>query len=144
MCSKCGVLITNGKRQVSCCAQGGSWFSTCGTPGSSKEHTWFEGIEACKRKPTLSRVMKICLLYFFSSPTNTFAKTKMTGQTMHPVITATCPTCAATSQGKLTCCAEGASWFEKCGDPGDGKEHTWGEGLEACKGERLLWCTGAR
>ena len=44
-CTKCGTLKKNGK--LTCCAPGGSWFDKCGSGGDSKEHTWFEGIEAC-------------------------------------------------------------------------------------------------
>ena len=35
---------------MSCCARGGSWFKTCCKPGANCEHTWTEGIQACKRK----------------------------------------------------------------------------------------------
>ena len=44
-----------------------------------------------------------------------------------------CPKCGTTKYGKLTCCARGGSWFQKCGDLGDRKfEHTWAEGIQAC------------
>ena len=49
-CSKCGA---NKKKagQLSCCVKGGAWFKNCGDPGDSKfDHTWDEGIEACKGK----------------------------------------------------------------------------------------------
>ena len=43
----CGVTKKSGKH--SCCAPGGSWFQNCGDFGDSKfDHTWFEGIQACK------------------------------------------------------------------------------------------------
>ena len=49
-CLLCGKLKNNGK--LSCCAPGGSWFRKCGNTGDSKfDHTWLEGIEACKSKP---------------------------------------------------------------------------------------------
>ena len=80
---------------------------------------------------------------------------KPTGQTRHPPSTSTtttttirdtttnppktCPKCATDNQGKLTCCVKGASWFMKCGNPGRSKEHTWLEGVEACKGTLGLW-----
>ena len=45
-----------------------------------------------------------------------------------------CPKCATNNAGKLTCCARGGSWFQKCGDTGDSKfDHTWTEGIKACK-----------
>ena len=46
-CSKCGTFAKSGK--PSCCARGGAWFNKCGDPGDSNfDHTWFEGIQACK------------------------------------------------------------------------------------------------
>ena len=45
-CLKCGTLKT-GKR--SCCARGGAWFKNCGDAGDTNvDHTWAEGIEACR------------------------------------------------------------------------------------------------
>ena len=55
----------------------------------------------------------------------------MTGQSMHPRIAATCPKCAVTIQGKLSCCAEGGSWYGRCGALLD---YTWAEGVQSCKG----------
>ena len=46
-CRKCGQFKNFGK--ASCCALGGAWFNNCGDPGDSKfDHTWYEGIQACK------------------------------------------------------------------------------------------------
>ena len=46
-CATCGTFKSSGK--LSCCARGGDWFNKCGDPGDSKfDHTWFEGIQACK------------------------------------------------------------------------------------------------
>ena len=56
-----------------------------------------------------------------------------------PPITAkpstTCPTCGTTKKSKkLSCCARGGSWYKNCGDDGDSKfDHTWTEGVKACK-----------
>ena len=47
VCSKCGIIKKSGKS--SCCSRGGSWFGKCGSAGDSNhEHTWSEGILACK------------------------------------------------------------------------------------------------
>ena len=47
VCTKCGSIKKSGK--VSCCARGGSWFRNCGGSGNAKlQHTWYEGIQACK------------------------------------------------------------------------------------------------
>ena len=36
--------------------------------------------------------------------------------------------------GKHSCCARGGAWFKNCGDVGDTKfDHTWTEGIQACK-----------
>ena len=46
-CPKCGTIQKSGK--LSCCARGGAWFKKCGNVGDSKfEHTWVEGMQACK------------------------------------------------------------------------------------------------
>ena len=46
-CSKCGTAKRSGKR--SCCARGGAWFKNCGDVGKTQfDHTWVEGIQACK------------------------------------------------------------------------------------------------
>ena len=49
VCGKCGTVKRNGR--VSCCAPGGAWFLKCGDPGDSNfDHTWREGIQACRGK----------------------------------------------------------------------------------------------
>ena len=46
-CLTCGTIKKLGK--LSCCARGGSWFGKCGGIGNTKfQHTWHEGIQACK------------------------------------------------------------------------------------------------
>ena len=47
-----------------------------------------------------------------------------------------CSKCGSTKQsGKQSCCARGGAWFENCGDVGDTQfDHTWAEGIQACKG----------
>merc|ERR1712187_16326 len=55
VCPKCGTLGKFGKR--SCCGRGGSWFKNCGNPGNVKlDHTWYEGIQACKASPEQSKL----------------------------------------------------------------------------------------
>ena len=47
-CRKCGIAKRSGKR--SCCIAGGAWFKNCGDPGDSMfDHTWFQGVDVCKR-----------------------------------------------------------------------------------------------
>merc|ERR1712224_375303 len=46
-CILCGTIGKSGRR--SCCGRGGSWFRNCGSAGNAKvDHTWYEGIQACK------------------------------------------------------------------------------------------------
>ena len=57
-------------------------------------------------------------------------------------ITATsvlCPKCGAFKKdGKSSCCAPGGAWFKKCGD-GPRFQHTWADGIDACKGICQTW-----
>ena len=47
ICPNCGTVTRTGAR--SCCAPGGSWHKKCGNSGDlSFEHTWSQGIQACK------------------------------------------------------------------------------------------------
>ena len=49
VCPKCGHTKESGKR--SCCARGGAWFQNCGEADDKHfDHTWVEGIQACKSK----------------------------------------------------------------------------------------------
>ena len=48
-CPRCGTIAKSG--QMSCCGRGGSWFKSCGGAGNTKlQHTWHEGIQACKAR----------------------------------------------------------------------------------------------
>ena len=51
-----------------------------------------------------------------------------------------CPKCGKTKKGQESCCGRGGSWFNACGDPGGPKEHTWPEGIDACKGKLTTSC----
>ena len=46
-----------------------------------------------------------------------------------------CPKCAAINKsGKLSCCAPGGAWFKNCGTSGNSNtDHTWVEGMQACR-----------
>ena len=58
VCPKCGTFKKNGK--VSCCAPGGAWFKKCGTTQKS-EHTWGDGIDACKGHIERACVYVVCV-----------------------------------------------------------------------------------
>ena len=52
VCAVCGIMKTSGAR--SCCVRGGAWFKKCGDPGDVRfEHTWTEGVQACKQVSNL-------------------------------------------------------------------------------------------
>ena len=54
ICPKCGITKKSGK--MSCCGQGGSWFGNCGSASDTNaDHTWHEGLQACKGRPHFSQ-----------------------------------------------------------------------------------------
>ena len=65
--------------------------------------------------------------------TNTAARSNATTLARAVISTAKCRKCGRNPRGKLSCCAPGGYWLGKCGDEGENKEHTWSEGLRACK-----------
>ena len=130
-CRTCGVNKNNGKR--SCCLRGGTWFKNCGDPGDPKfVHTWSEGIEACKGIQYANLVLNVAV-HRACGIHNVWLST----DTGNPSVTnpsSTCSKCGPTNSGKLSCCSRGGTWFRNCGDAGDPKfDHTWSEGMEACK-----------
>ena len=47
VCPQCGFKRRSGK--LSCCSSGGAWYKNCADRVDSNfDHTWIEGIEACK------------------------------------------------------------------------------------------------
>ena len=56
VCLRCGTIGKFGK--MSCCGRGGSWFKSCGGAGNTKrQHTWHEGIQACKARSQSNTVI---------------------------------------------------------------------------------------
>ena len=48
-CPKCDMFTKSGR--ASCCAPGDAWYDKCGGAGNDHvEHTWMEGVKACRRK----------------------------------------------------------------------------------------------
>ena len=55
-CPKCGTIAKSGKS--SCCGRSGSWFENCGRAGNAKlDHTWYEGIQACRTRAQSKRAI---------------------------------------------------------------------------------------
>ena len=81
-CSKCGITKKSGKR--SCCARGGSWFNNCGDAGDMQfDHTWAEGIQACKRTSVSIELSLQVIRHrvgFISYPVNTTQPRNVTQQ----------------------------------------------------------------
>ena len=49
VCPTCGTFKKSGR--VSCCAPGGAWYKNCGGAGNRNvDHSWLQGVDACKRK----------------------------------------------------------------------------------------------
>ena len=56
ICTKCG--ITNKTGRHSCCARGGAWFKNCGDADDTQfDHTWIQGMQACKSKLWSVRIL---------------------------------------------------------------------------------------
>ena len=67
----------------------------------------------------------------------TCAELTTTSATTTPTIKKTCPVCSTFKKSdQFSCCAPGGAWFSKCGGTLRGvSEHTWMEGVDACKGK---------
>ena len=50
-CPKCGTIKKT--KQSSCCAPDGAWANNCGGANSKLDHTWSQGIRACKGAASL-------------------------------------------------------------------------------------------
>ena len=174
LCLKCVTVKRSG--ESSCCARGGAWFKTCGDTSDAKfNHTWAEGIQACKSAlcGETELCVELCQAYFQWSdmsccrhsghvwPVTTwctidtsclfgFLNVRISTEPTTPSVSSMrssngCPKCATIKKsGKLSCCARGGAWFQKCGDAGDSNfDHTWVEGIQACKSTLLRdWFRG--
>ena len=74
-------------------------------------------------------------LYIFTKTVRSGAKQTQFSKTTTAMVSRACLKCGATKKsGKRSCCAPGGAWFKNCGDAGDIKfDHTWTEGVQACK-----------
>ena len=73
-----------------------------------------------------------------TTPTTTTSTTTTGATSTITTSTATtaCPRCVSEESGRFSCCARGGGWFNNCGNPGDPNvDHTWNEGIQACRGE---------
>ena len=118
-CPQCGII--DSKHGIhSCCAQGGTWFRRCGHD-QNFDHTWAEGVEVCKGEITAPTIT--------SPPINRSINSRS-------MIAKTCSKCGINEKSdKRSCCAPGGAWFKNCGSARNRTiDHTWVEGVEACRG----------
>ena len=117
-CPKCA---TNSKGQLTCCAPAGAWYGTCTENPNDGGHTWTEGWESCNRKFARDTIPSSA-----GSLTNFGTVLKADG----PV----CSQCARVKRtSRYSCCARGGAWFNNCGGSDSSFDHTWSEGLQACR-----------
>ena len=117
VCSKCA---TNSKGELTCCAPGGAWYGTC-TEDPNDEHTWTEGWQTCNRKMPLGTI---------PLSSGSLADFGMVLKADDPV----CSQCARIKDtSRYSCCARGGAWFNNCGGSDSSFDHTWSEGLQACR-----------
>ena len=130
-CPKCAVIDRLG--ELSCCATNASWHKNCGRTGDSNfEHTWTEGFKACKNTERLSLTTV--------APNHRHITVFQIQAKIMAATVFVCPQCAIDQSGKASCCAPTASWYQNCGRIGDSDfEHTWKEGLQACKDDERLF-----
>merc|ERR1712032_118749 len=114
MCTKCGTTMKSGK--ASCCAPGGAWFKKCGDPGDSNfDHTWFEGIQACKSKFTADPLGSTTITTSTATITTTLATITTTSKPEGPpsttattIVSSKCIKCGIIKNSKTgirSCCA---------------------------------------
>jgi len=131
--------------QLSCCAKGGAWFKKC---GANADHSWVDGIKACKRKTVEENrdmTCKQCGTYAKSGRSSCCAPggswSDKCGRDAQyswgegfQACKSECARCATIKKnGKSSCCAPGGAWANTCGSGKDKDAlHTWAEGIRAC------------
>ena len=85
------------------------------------------------------RVVVAHIIHLYVKTVRSDTATPLPSKPASEMVSLVCPKCGTTKKsGKLSCCARDGAWFKNCGDAGDKKfDHTWVEGIEACK--RKFW-----
>ena len=124
----------------------GSSTSTIERPleGSELDLAQFAGGDCLRFTVHWTRMLRHCI----TNPCPQSARSGTTTPLDMPAIKVTSSACSkcgtVKKSGKHSCCARGGAWFKKCGDVGDKNvDHTWAEGVQACKSnvERLTFVT---
>ena len=134
MCSKCAVISRFGT--LSCCAPNASWYQNCGRNGDPNfSHTWEDGFKACKYAAKLSLLTTAMNQEEATVVQTGTVQTIIEREIMVAASSPVCPRCAMVKRsGKLSCCARSGSWYKNCARTSDSAfEHTWNEGLAACR-----------
>ena len=88
VCPKCAVIKKSGK--LSCCAPGGTWSQNCGTSRNSNvDHTWVEGVQACKHIVSLFSDISKSQFISINQTTNAQSLNDVEQKTIGPSLTST-------------------------------------------------------
>ena len=115
--SACGVCGKNDAGTANCCSEGGAWHGSC---GDGAEHTWQAGFNACNGAAVQE-----------AAADQTAAGPEPTAGGGPRDASLSCSACGTNGAGESNCCSSGGAWQGKCGN---GAEHTWQAGFDACNG----------
>lgn len=112
-CSKCGITKKSGIN--SCCARGGAWFKKCGDDGDVDfDHTWEDGIQACRDdvtsisvKPSLRLMLRhggVLVHSLYTRSQNGTRLRKRISDAVGTSVTGTMDATACTRLTKMTMC----------------------------------------
>ena len=110
-CPKCGTITPKGAAEINTIAETGTTRNCCASDGAWNGRCGNKG----EKEYTWTEGAKAC-------------------RDAIPE----CPKCGIDGNNKLSCCATNGAWRGKCGDVGQGKSHTWIEGLKACLSKSSL------
>ena len=106
VCPKCATTKKSG--QSSCCARGGAWFNNCGgVTNANVDHTWTEGIRACKDFASLfsSKTQSEVMLHHEPSQEQPKATSERNGPRLKIIDPATASVSDAGTTNCEGCCA---------------------------------------
>ena len=151
-CDACGE---NDAGIANCCSEGGAWHGNC---GDGAEHTWQAGANVCygtaqeaaaraaaaanaaaasaaaaanvaAAENTAAAANAAAAEHTAPGPDPTAGREAEDGNTRDASLT--CDACGKNGAGESNCCSSGGAWQGTCGD---GAEHSWQAGFNACKG----------
>jgi hypothetical protein len=151
----CDVCGKNDAGTANCCSEGGAWHGNC---GDGAEHTWQAGLDACYGAAA-AEALGVAAAQAAEAAAAAAAATaeanaaavgeerqrvqEAAADQTHPAAgreaeegnardaSLTCDACGTNGAGAPNCCSSGGAWQGKCGD---GAEHSWQAGFDACIG----------